>query len=239
VADGSSDDAELASSVEVIVALRNQLDRVGVERLLQQLDVIRRYSFHEDLLEAIEAVVQAREAILLVALHEIDESASAALRATSAVGLRTVIMVDELDPTDLGRLRGISVSGLLATSELTVGCLNHALQSIRRGHVHISSRLMQILIGCENPVQDVKPPSDGIRITAREREVLDMFAEGLGNKEIGRRLAISENGVKRYVAIILAKLSCSNRTMAVAKALQMGLISSSHRPRDRLRHPSG
>jgi DNA-binding NarL/FixJ family response regulator len=61
-------------------------------------------------------------------------------------------------------------------------------------------------------------------LTARERQVLQMLAAGLGNKEIAARLKISEHTAKFHVASILGKLSASSRTEAVAIGLRRGLI---------------
>ena len=61
-------------------------------------------------------------------------------------------------------------------------------------------------------------------LTRREREVLQMLAAGLGNKEIAARLNISDHTAKFHVAAILAKLGASTRTEAVTQALRRGLI---------------
>jgi DNA-binding NarL/FixJ family response regulator len=61
-------------------------------------------------------------------------------------------------------------------------------------------------------------------LTAREREVLQMLAQGRGNKDIASRLKISEHTVKFHVASILGKLGASTRTEAVSVALRRGLI---------------
>ena len=61
-------------------------------------------------------------------------------------------------------------------------------------------------------------------LTARERQVLQMLAGGLGNKEIAARLKISEHTAKFHVASILGKLSAASRTEAVAIGLRRGLI---------------
>jgi len=61
-------------------------------------------------------------------------------------------------------------------------------------------------------------------LTARERQVLQMLASGLGNREIATRLKISEHTAKFHVASILGKLGASSRTEAVATGLRRGLI---------------
>ena len=61
-------------------------------------------------------------------------------------------------------------------------------------------------------------------LTKREREVLQMLASGLANKEIAARLAISDHTAKFHVASILGKLGASTRTEAVAIGIRHGLV---------------
>ena len=62
------------------------------------------------------------------------------------------------------------------------------------------------------------------RLTARETEVLRLLSEGLGNKEIAARLAISEHTAKFHISSILSKLSVASRTEAVSQGIRRGLI---------------
>jgi len=61
-------------------------------------------------------------------------------------------------------------------------------------------------------------------LTARESEILEMLAKGLTNKQIGTALSISENTVRNHVNSIMEKLEVSDRTEAVAVAIQQGII---------------
>jgi NarL family two-component system response regulator YdfI len=61
-------------------------------------------------------------------------------------------------------------------------------------------------------------------LTRREREVLQMLAAGLGNKEIAARLDISDHTAKFHVASILGKLGAASRTEAVALGIRRGLV---------------
>ena len=65
----------------------------------------------------------------------------------------------------------------------------------------------------------------GAPLTAREREILDLMADGANNRIIAARLAISRHTVKFHVASILAKLGAGSRTEAVALALRGGLVA--------------
>jgi DNA-binding NarL/FixJ family response regulator len=62
------------------------------------------------------------------------------------------------------------------------------------------------------------------RLTAREREILALLAEGLSNRGAGERLGIAERTVKFHVGEILARLGATNRAQAVAIAKQRGII---------------
>ncbi|HEX5562634.1 MAG TPA: response regulator transcription factor [Nocardioidaceae bacterium] len=62
------------------------------------------------------------------------------------------------------------------------------------------------------------------RLTDRELEVLKLVAEGLGNREIGKRLFISENTVKNHVRNILEKLQLHSRMDAVMYAMREKLF---------------
>jgi DNA-binding NarL/FixJ family response regulator len=65
-------------------------------------------------------------------------------------------------------------------------------------------------------------------LTARERQVLTLVADGLTNRQIGRRLRVSETTVKTHLVRSFAKLGVDDRTAAVTVALQRGLLDLDH-----------
>ena len=62
-------------------------------------------------------------------------------------------------------------------------------------------------------------------LTPREVEVLELLAEGLPNKAIAARLAISDQTVKFHVSSICGKLGAANRTDAVRRAVRRGIVT--------------
>jgi len=62
-------------------------------------------------------------------------------------------------------------------------------------------------------------------LTSREREILEMMADGVNNRIMASGLGISRHTVKFHVAAILAKLGARSRTEAVALALRRGLVA--------------
>lgn len=66
--------------------------------------------------------------------------------------------------------------------------------------------------------------ADRPALSQREAEILELVAEGLGNRQISRRLFISEATVKTHLVHVFGKLGVDSRTAAVAAAVQAGLI---------------
>ena len=62
-------------------------------------------------------------------------------------------------------------------------------------------------------------------LTSRERQVLELLAQGLTNKEIAAVLSVAEDTVRAHVRLILEKLHLQNRIQAAVYAVQQGLVS--------------
>lgn len=71
-------------------------------------------------------------------------------------------------------------------------------------------------------VEHLRAPS--VQLTARERDVLELIAEGLSNQDIGQRLHLSQTTVKSHLARLYGKLDVPSRTAAVARARSLGLL---------------
>lgn len=74
--------------------------------------------------------------------------------------------------------------------------------------------------------EEQKPSSiQAEHLTDREHQVLVLMAEGLSNKEISTRMAISENTVKFHISSVLGKLGAASRTEAVSIGIRRGLLA--------------
>jgi DNA-binding NarL/FixJ family response regulator len=93
--------------------------------------------------------------------------------------------------------------------------LVRAIRSVRDGHTVLAPGAAGHLAG---------PPAGAGRgigaLTAREREVLSLLADGRSNREIARALQVSEKTVKAHVSAVLAKLGVSDRTQAALLAVR-------------------
>jgi DNA-binding NarL/FixJ family response regulator len=211
-----------APGVNVVVSLDNELQRFGVERMLQSLGTAVTSQVGQDLTTAVDALTGDAPGILIVASRDVDGPARAALRRAVAQGAKILVLFDDHElaaPWDLASIGG---SGYLSAQELSARGLRDTLMRMRDGEILIPSKLAHNLLTLvSNAAQDATQVN--VRLTPREQQVLVLLVDGLSNKQIARRLGLSEHGAKRLVANILAKLNCPTRTLAVAKALREGL----------------
>lgn len=73
----------------------------------------------------------------------------------------------------------------------------------------------------------IVPDADSFGLTQREREVIDLLADGLGSAQVAARLGISEKTANTHIGHLYAKLSARNRAHAVAIAYRHGLVRGS------------
>ena len=74
------------------------------------------------------------------------------------------------------------------------------------------------------PMAAALETEEGTALTAREREVFRLMAEGLVNRRIAAELGISSHTVKYHVASVLTKLGAHTRAEAVSRGLREGLL---------------
>lgn len=90
------------------------------------------------------------------------------------------------------------------------------IRSVARGEVALAPSIAAML------VNRVKAPV--ITLSARETEVLALVGQGLSNPDIARELFLGEATVKTHLLHVFEKLGVSDRTRAVTKAMELGLL---------------
>jgi DNA-binding NarL/FixJ family response regulator len=92
-----------------------------------------------------------------------------------------------------------------------------AVRAAARGDSPLDPRAARIILEARTPAAS---PADGL--TARERQVLALVAEGLANKQIARRLQISEKTVKSHLTNIFQRIGVTDRTQAAVWLVRNG-----------------
>jgi two-component system response regulator DevR len=98
---------------------------------------------------------------------------------------------------------------------------------LRLRHLAAGTRVIDPRVAQElavDMVSALRGETEQVQLSPREREVLDLLAEGCSNRQIAERLFIAETTVKGYVAALLTKLEVDSRLQVVIKAAQRGML---------------
>lgn len=210
-----------APQLDIILAVRNDLQRYGLEGMLASVGTVGSCRAFSELSAAVDAVHDPRTDLLLIVPEPADLDSDSVLHRVAEYGVRVLLLVPDQRSVNLDRVAGVPGASLLFSDGLDVADLGGMLAAMQAGEVRIPAVLTRGLLELAGRGAREVPATP--RLTPREREALTLVVDGLSNKQIGRRLRISEHGAKRLVANILAKLNCPNRTLAAARALREGL----------------
>ncbi len=134
----------------------------------------------------------------------------------------TVILAEPGSPSVSAQALHAGIRAMLPIG-LPADQLVAALQAAAAGlvvlHPAETQAAFPVAAPASQPLAELPEP-----LTRREREVLQMLAAGLANKEIAARLNISDHTAKFHVAAILGKLGAATRAEAVALGIRRGLV---------------
>lgn len=145
--------------------------------------------------------------------------------------IRVIILLDSPERDLVVDAFRAGASGVLCRAE-TVEVLSKCIHSVYKGQVWANSNELQFLLDALAQAAPLRPV-DGkgsILLTQRQEEVVRLVAEGLTNREVSRKLGLSEHTVKNYLFRIYEKLGVSSRVELILYVLNQrnSAVPTSH-----------
>jgi DNA-binding NarL/FixJ family response regulator len=213
--------------IRVFIADDQLLIRQGIRTLLEMDGGISVVGEAADGIEATARVPALPVDVLLLDIRMPQKNGIDVLRELSAKGaLPPTLILTTFDDSDVVldgiragargfMLKDVSYDQLIAAIRAVAGGATVFQPAVTERLLRVADR---VHIATDAPIE---------RLTEREVEVVRLMAGGYSNKEIARALGTAEGTIKNHVSSILAKFGVRDRTRAVLKALEAGLL---HRP---------
>ncbi len=217
----------MADKIRVLIADDHTIVRFGVRQLLQSepdIDVVG------EALDGLQAVALAESLQPDVVLMDVGMPGLNGLEATRAIKARfpaIQILVLTMHRSDeyFFELLKAGASGYVLKSAQT-NDLTGALRAVARGEVFLHPVMArQLLSEYLTRLHDPAGPGEPA-LTAREKEILHLLAEGYSTKEIAERLVISSSTVHSHHTNLMKKLNLSTRHELIQYARQRGIIDA-------------
>jgi DNA-binding NarL/FixJ family response regulator len=215
-------------SIRVVVADDQDLVRTGLVMILGAQPDLEVVGEAADGLAALDLATRLRPDVLLVDIRMPGLDGVEVTRRLAGPDVTdpmavVVITTFDLDEYVLGALRAGARGFLL--KDISLERLAEAIRAVAAGGTLIQPAVTERVLraaleaGCEFPSLDPPDP-----LTEREIEVLRLLAGGYNNREIADALRVAEGTVKNHISSILSKLGVRDRTRAVLKGLERGLV---------------
>jgi DNA-binding NarL/FixJ family response regulator len=207
--------------IRVFIADDQLLIRQGIRTLLEMDAGIVIAGEAEDGSEAIERVRRSEVDVLLLDVRMPKKSGLDVLRELGSSLPPTLVLTTFDDTTVVLDAIRAGARGFLL-KDISYQQLMTAIRAIAAGGTVFQPAITQRLLRAAGTlVADAIPIED---LTARELEVVRLMSGGYSNKEIAHALGTAEGTIKNQVSSILSKFGVRDRTRAVLKALEAGLL---------------
>jgi DNA-binding NarL/FixJ family response regulator len=213
--------------IRVVLADDHHLVRQGIRALLEKAGDVAVLGEAADGAEAVALVERLRPAVLVIDIampHLNGLEAVARLRA-GTTKTRALILSMYTDDALVRQALRNGARGYLLKRAVAAELLL-AVRAVARGDTYLSPEVAGPLLTplvAGQPGAEAATPLD--RLTSREREVLQLVAEGHTNREIAAHLALSEKTVEKHRGHLMAKLAAHDTAALVRLAIKHGLIS--------------
>lgn len=207
-------------AIQIMLVDDHLMVRDGLKVFLSVYDDLEIVAEAEDGEQAIDLCAQVQPDVILmdIVMPNTDGPTATARIRKAFPQVQVIALTSFLEEDLVQRALQAGATGYLL-KDVHPDKLANAIRDAHEGRPTIDSAAAQIL------VQAAKQPSPlGGDLTAREREVLALLAEGMTNKQIAGVLTLSPGTVRLHVSNILSKLGASNRTEAATLALQHHLV---------------
>jgi two-component system, NarL family, response regulator len=205
------------TTIRVLIAEDNELVRRGIVSLLRAAPNIELVGEAPDGAVALKLYHALKPDVLItdMKMPGVDGIALTAAVLRDDRNARILVLTQyEGDETIRKALRAGALG--YVTKETAGELIVAAIEKVAEGHRYVPTD-----VGARLAERAAMP-----ELSLRERQVLELIAEGLSNKDIGLRLEISDRTVGVYVSSLLGKLEVKSRTEAVSAALRRGIIES-------------
>jgi DNA-binding NarL/FixJ family response regulator len=223
----------MTARIRVMLVDDDQIVRSGLGAILSSDDSIDVVDEADNGRLAVQRAQHRRPDVVLmdVRMPDLDGIAATAelLKATPTTKV-IILTTFEIDEYILGALRAGASGFLLKRSSPEQ--LIAAIHTVADGDALLSPSVTRRLIErvAAHPTLSREPDPRLAELTAREREVLELVAQGLSNAEIAEALTLERTTIKSHVQRILAKLGARNRVEVVIIAYEWGLMTPGHSP---------
>lgn len=212
--------------IRVIIADDHHLVRQGIRALLDGSDDVQVIGEAEDGQQALELAQELKPEVVIMDISMPRLDGAQATERLLALDLPTevVILSMHADQYLAEQLLRVGAKGYLLKASITEELLL-AIRSASQGKTYLSPAISQaVLSSLMNPEREVGASHPSELLTSREREVLQLIAEGYTNNAIAKELTISIKTVEKHRSNLMAKLDVNDLASLMKVAIKYKLV---------------